>query len=211
MNKNIISKSLGMLAVAVAIGLIVPASVSAHCDTMNGPVVIAAQKALETGDINLILVWVQKNDETEIKAAFNKTLAVRKLSPEAKKLADMYFFETLVRIHRAGEGAPYTGLKLAGSEVEPGIEMADKAVDKGASDELLKHLSKAIQQKVGASFNEVKESKNYKKDDVEAGRRFVRAYVEFIHYVEAIYKAVAGSAGAHGHESEGATIQKEGH
>ena len=211
MNKNIISKSLGMLAVAVAIGLIVPASVSAHCDTMNGPVVIAAQKALESGDVNLVLVWVQKNDEAEIKAAFNKTLAVRKLSPEAKKLADMYFFETLVRIHRAGEGAPYTGLKPAGSEVEPGVEMADKAVDKGTSDELLKHLSKAIQQKVGASFNEVKESKNYKKDDVEAGRRFVRAYVEFIHYVEAIHKAVAGSAGAHGHESEGATIQKEGH
>lgn len=183
----------------------------AHCDTMNGPVVIAAQKALESGDVNLILVWVQKNDEAEIKAAFNKTLAVRKLSPEAKKLADMYFFETLVRIHRAGEGAPYTGLKPAGSEVEPGVEMADNAVDKGTSDELLKHLSKAIQQKVGASFNEVKESKNYKKDDVEAGRRFVRAYVEFIHYVEAIHKAVAGSAGAHGHESEGATIQKEGH
>jgi hypothetical protein len=42
---------------------------------------------------------------------FTKTLAVRKQSKEAKELADMYFFETLVRIHCAGEGAPYTGLK----------------------------------------------------------------------------------------------------
>ncbi len=94
---------LALASTALALG---SSSSFAHCYTMNGPVVIAAQKALESGDVNVILVWVQKNDEAEIKAAFNKTLAVRTLSPEAKKLADMYFFETLVRIHRAGEGAP---------------------------------------------------------------------------------------------------------
>src|SRR5512136_371299 len=78
--------------------------VLAHCDGMDGPVVTAAKKALETGDANPVLIWVQKKDEGEIRKAFQKTLAVRKLSPEAKELGDMYFFETLVRIHRAGEG-----------------------------------------------------------------------------------------------------------
>jgi hypothetical protein len=78
---------------------------------MDGPVIKAAQKALETGNVNLVLIWVQEKDEAEAKTAFDKALAVRKFVPKAKELADKYFFETLVRIHRAGEGAPYSGLK----------------------------------------------------------------------------------------------------
>jgi hypothetical protein len=85
--------------------------VLAHCDTLDGPVVQTARTALEKGDITPLLKWVRVEDEKEIKDAFEKTLAVRRKGAEAKELADMYFFETLVRIHRAGEGAPYTGLK----------------------------------------------------------------------------------------------------
>ena len=91
--------------------LLGPNNLFAHCDGMDGPVISAAKNALDTEDINLVLFWVQKKDETELKKAFQKTMAVRKLNPEAKELADMYFFETLVRIHRAGEGEPYTGIK----------------------------------------------------------------------------------------------------
>ena len=179
---------------------LLPSIVFAHCDTMDGPVVKAAQKAIETGNVNLVLIWVQPADEVAIKEAFNKTMKVRKLSPESKELADMYFFETLVRIHRAGEGEPYTGIKPAGTEVEPGIEMADKAVEKGSTDELLTHISKAIQGKVAAHFNEVKETKNYNNNDVIAGRKFVKAYVEFIHYIEGIHKSISGSTEGHAHE-----------
>jgi hypothetical protein len=94
-------------------------------------VVQAAQKALETGNVHLVLIWVQKPDEAEITEAFQKALAVRKLNAEAKELADRYFFETLVRIHRAGEGAPYTGLKPAGRDLGPAIPAADKASREG--------------------------------------------------------------------------------
>ena len=134
---------------------LMPNIVLAHCDTMNGPVVKAAQKALETGNVNLVFIWVQKKDEAEIKRAFEQTLAVRKLSAEAKKLADMYFFETLVRIHRAGEGAPYTGLKPASYKVDPGIEAADRAIEKGSVDGLMKNLTDAIHQGVLEHFKHV--------------------------------------------------------
>src|SRR4026209_2968681 len=116
--------------VLFAIGLFQTQQAIAHCDGIDGPVVKAAQKALEMGNVNLVLIWVQKTDEDEVKKAFQKTLAVRKLNPQAKELADTYFFETLVRIHRAGEGAPYTGLKPAGT-VEPPVAAADRAIETG--------------------------------------------------------------------------------
>ena len=107
-------KIIGRLAAitSISLGLLtVPGMALAHCDTLDGPVVAAARKALDTNNINLVLPWVQKKDEADIKSHFQKTVTVRKAGKEAKELADMYFFETLVRIHRAGEGAGYTGLR----------------------------------------------------------------------------------------------------
>jgi Family of unknown function (DUF6448) len=86
-----------------------------HCDTLDGPVIGLARKALEAGNVNLVLPWVRAEDERELRRAFEHALAVRKLGAEACELADTHFFETLVRIHRASEGAPYTGLKPAGA------------------------------------------------------------------------------------------------
>lgn len=111
----------------------------AHCDTLDGPVVQTARTALEKGDVTPLLKWMQADDEKEIRTAFQKTLAVRTKGAEAKELADMYFFETLVRIHRAGEGAPYTGLK-PGEAVDPAIALADRALETGSVDKLVNVL-----------------------------------------------------------------------
>src|SRR4030066_2345176 len=140
MKKNIFT-ALAVLAILFTLALLGPNNLFAHCDGMDGPVITAAKQALETADINLVLIWVSKKDETEIRKAFQKTLAVRKLNPEAKELADMYFFETLVRIHRAGEGEPYTGLKPAGRDLGPAIPAADKAVADGKLAPLSKLLT----------------------------------------------------------------------
>jgi hypothetical protein len=176
---------------------------------MDGPVVKAAQKALETGNVNLVLIWVQKEDEGEIKKAFQKTLAVRKLNMQAKELADMYFFETLVRIHRAGEGAPYTGLKPAGRDLGPAIPAADKAVESGKVDALLKLLSEAVQAEVREKFKHVMARKKYKADDIEAGREFIEAYTAFVEHVERIFETAKGPAEGHPRPST-ETIEVEG-
>ena len=189
------------LLIPTLIAVVLPATVSSHCDTMNGPVVKAAEKALETGDVNLVLIWVQKSDEAQIKEAFQKTLAVRKLSPEAKKLADLYFFETLVRIHRAGEGVPYTGLEPAETQVDPGIEAADKALENGSAEELLKYVTEAVHHGIHEQFTNAMAKQTFRKDDIAAGREYVKAYVEFIHYVERLYQAAKQPAKGHYHES----------
>jgi len=183
--------------------------VFAHCDGMDGPVVKAAQKALESGNANLVLIWVKKADEAELKRAFQKTLAVRKLNPDAKELADMYFFETLVRIHRAGEGAPYTGLKPAGRNLGPAIPAADKAIVDGNVEPLVKLLTDTVGNGVHEQFKHVMANKNYKADDVKAGREYVETYVTFVHYVEGLYEKAKKATHGHYSESEQGGVHKE--
>lgn len=171
----------------------------AHCDGMDGPVVKSGQKALEAGDVNFVLIWVQKKDEAEIRKAFDQALAVRKLNADAMQLADTWFFETLVRVHRAGEGFPYTGLQPAGRDLGPAIPAADKALETGSIDDVLKFLPEAAHDGVRKHFAKVMAKKKFNKDDVDAGREFVEAYVEFVHCVEGHYEASSHGAAACGH------------
>lgn len=175
-------------------------TVLAHCDGLDGPVVKAAQQALTTGNVNLVLGWVQKQDEGEIKSVFQKTLAVRKLGPQAKELADMYFFETLVRLHRASEGAPYTGLKPAGRDIGPAIPAADKAIESGSVKPLLKILTDALGDGVRERFKEVSSKKKFKQEDLAAGRAYVKAYTAFVEYVERIYESTKAEPAGHSPE-----------
>lgn len=178
--------------------------VLAHCDGMDGPVIKAAKRALATGEVDLVLIWVQPEDEATIKAAFQKTMEVRKLSPEAKQLADRYFFETLVRVHRAGEGAPYTGLKPAGRDLGPVIPAADKAISNGTLQPLLALLPSESHARVRRLFHEVISKKNFQEEDVETGREYVEAYVAFVHEVEALHGGDKHGAG-HDHSAKHAS------
>jgi hypothetical protein len=210
-------KNTKMIALTIAIALasaallLAPTAARAHCDGLDGPVVTAARKALESGNVNLVLVWVQKSDEAEIKSAFQKTLSVRKLNPQAKELADTYFFETLVRVHRAGEGAPYTGLKPAGRDLGPAIPAGDKAIELRSAEALLKLLTDKAREGLHARFHEVVEKSAYSKDNVESGREYVKAYVEYIHYVEGLYEVAKGPAGGHAHEADTAAAHEDQH
>lgn len=180
-----------------------------HCDTLDGPVVNLARKALETGNVNQVLPWVRASDEAEIKAAFGHALEVRKLGPQARELADRHFFETLVRIHRAGEGAPFTGLKAAGQDLGPAIPAADQALEDGSIEKVVTMLTEELRQGVHRHFHAAIAHRNFAVDDVKAGRRFVEAYVPYIHYVERLWQTISGEA--HGHHPETAARQHHPH
>lgn len=184
----------------------IPNLVNAHCDTLDGPVVMTAKSALEKGNVTPVLKWVKKEDENEIRELFKKTLVVRKQGKEAQELADMYFFETLVRIHRAGEGAPYTGLKA--EPVEPIIAEADKALESGKADNLVKMVADTVAKGIRERFEHAKETKKHADESVEKGREFVEAYVEFTHYVERLYLDAAAKGMHHGNIEE---TKKEEH
>ncbi len=177
--------------------LAAPISALAHCDTLDGPVVETARVALDKGDVTPLLKWVRAEEEKDIQAAFEKTLAVRTLGPEAKEFADMYFFETLVRIHRAGEGAPYTGLK-PGAAIDPAVALADQALGGGSVDKLVNVLTNAMAKGIRERFGHAYENQKHANDSVSQGREFVESYVVFTHYVEGLHGLIKGNAAHHG-------------
>jgi len=198
-----------LIAVAAGVGFfaLLPARALAHCDGLDGPVVKAAQRALATRNPALVLIWVQEKDEPEIRKAFEQTLAVRELSAEARELADRFFYETLVRVHRAGEGAPFTGLKPAGRDLGPAIPAADESVRVGSVEPVRHLLMVAIQERLRLQFGEVMATKTFERDDVAAGRAHVKAYVEFIHFVERLYDSTMKTP--HGHFEESEALAKQ--
>lgn len=171
-----------------------------HCDTRDGPVVMLAREALETGNVNRVLPWVRPEDEHEIRHAFDHALSVRKLGPRARDLADEHFYETVVRVHRAAEGAPYTGLKPAGLDLGPAVPAADKALRDGSVEAVVKLLTDAVRAGVHLHFHAAMSRKDFAVDDIAAGRRYVEAYVPYVHYVERLWQAATGTV--HGHHPE---------
>lgn len=199
------------LIAPICVGLLVllaatlpPVPAVAHCDGLDGPVVTDARQALETDEVGLALRWVRPQDEAEVREAYRQARAVRAQGFEARTLADRYFFETVVRLHRAGEGAPYTGLAPAGRDLGPAIPAADAAVASGSADEVEALLLAAVRHELATRFAAVQRSKLTANESVEAGRAYVHAYVQFVHYVEGVHQlARAHEPPAGGHDVPG--------
>src|SRR6056297_2346000 len=94
----------------------------AHCDAMQGPVVTEAREALETGELMPVLKWIAPQDEASIREAFAKARAARDEGPDAKEVANLYFFQEVVRLHRKSEGEPFTGLKPGDGGAGPAVK-----------------------------------------------------------------------------------------
>ncbi len=156
----------------------------AHCDTMDGPLIADARKAIAQHNVSYVLKWVPAANEAEVNTAFNLVMKVRGLSPEAGELADKYFFDTVVRIHRVGEGVSFTGIKPSGTPIDKKILAADRSIETGnlsplkglVADDLLPELTKR--------FEKVMSLRNFDVNDVAAGREYIEAYVKFFKYAE---------------------------
>ncbi len=159
-----------------------PKKASAHCDTPDGPVIIDGKKSLESGDVNYSLKWIDSEAEAELKHAFELCKDVRTLNENARKVADHHYLETLVRLHRASEGAPYTGIKPAGSQSSPAIKAADEAMETGSIDKLLPLIDPVKRDEVKNRFNTAIAKKSHDLSDIKAGREYVEAYVHFVKF-----------------------------
>lgn len=172
-----------------------------HCDTMDGPVVKAARQALAAGNVKLILPWAPQDAEAELSEAFRRTMAVRDKDADALLLADQWFFETAVRLHRTGEGEPYTGVKPAGLDEGPVIPRAEQAIEGNDTAGLIAFLTGAVEEEIGKRFAQVRATRSYDPDDVAAARKYVGAMLDLLTYSNKLHVFIR-HAGGHGEGAE---------
>jgi hypothetical protein len=176
-----------------------------HCDSLDGPVVTAARQALEDGDVDLVLPFVPEDGEAEVRAMYDAARQVRGLGEEAREVADRLFFETVVRVHRAGEGAPYTGLKPAGLPQGPAIPLAERAIETGSPKPVADFLTGLLQDQLKRRLDEVNALAATRARSVPDARRYVEAMLGFEVYSHHLFQALQApaheghSAGGHAH------------
>jgi hypothetical protein len=168
-------------------------------------VVTAARQALEAGEEDLVLPFVPEDGEAEVRAMFAAVRQVRGLGDAARDVADRLFFETVVRVHRAGEGAPYTGLKPAGSDVGPAIPLAERAIATGSSDELADYLTGVLRDELKHRLEKLNTLAAAKDQSLSDARGYVEAMLGFQvyshHLLVAMHAPAHGDAG-HRHSPE---------
>ena len=166
-----------------------------HCDSLDGPVVLAARRAVEAGDVDLILPDVHADDEPEVREAFDRTIKARALGGEVD-VADRWFFETAVRVHRAGDGAPFTGLKPAGLDVGPVIRGSERALETGSVDELLEVMREAVRGQVDRRRHAMV-LKQHAGQGVAEARKYVEAMLGLQVWAHGVYRQVNANPHAH--------------
>ena len=198
------TKTKTLICALVAAGLLFGMqNAHAHCDSLDGPVAKAVQKSLEDGNVNPVMAYAPAAAEAEIRTAFEKSRKVRALGADARALADQAFMETVIRLHRAGEGAAYTGLKPAGADYGPVIPAAEHAVETGDLTKLKTVLVEEIEHALRERLEHVQELQ--KKASLEPktaaevphARERISAELGFITFAEVLRQAAHGKGAEH--------------
>lgn len=191
-----LAKMMVAVAVATLVTLGATRQANAHCDRLDGPVVKDAHRALGTGVVTPVLKWISAEQEPAVKAAFRRALAARE-TPARRAAADRAFFATLVQLHRQSEGAPFTGLKPAGGPVHPAVAAADGALAGGDTKQLRGRLVAALERAVDQRFDRVKRLSPSADTSVARGREYVKAYVDYVHFIKHLHGVIGGESSHH--------------
>lgn len=184
--------------------LLLTGSAFGHCDSEDGPIIPEIQTALDNGDVVPLLKWLPPEHEAEISDLFQRVTALRNISEDARELADQLFIETFIRLHRAGEGAPFTGIKTAGS-MPPIFSQLDKALDEDSIDKLANQVAETVRDGITTRFQEASDLRKQQNQSVAAGRKYVEAYITYMHFVEGLHNYISNASADHN------SVQNKGH
>ncbi|WP_417369971.1 DUF6448 family protein [Gelidibacter japonicus] len=171
--------------------MLVSISGFAHCDSYDGPVIKDALKALDQNNVQLVLKWIEPQQEKEIIPLFHKTYSLKNEDKEVYAIVEKHFLETLVRLHREMEGASFTGLKPAGS-MTPLVEMVDNSIAENDVEKVIKTVTNHLEQVLRERYATVAKLNKTKDNSVEQGREYVHAYVQYTHTLEALEHILHG-------------------
>ncbi|TSC76047.1 MAG: hypothetical protein G01um101431_1065 [Parcubacteria group bacterium Gr01-1014_31] len=169
-----------------------------HCDTWDGPVIKAAKRAVAENNVAILLPYAPAEAEAELRAAFMKTMAARALGEAAREVAEQWLYETVVRLHRAGEGAPFSGLQPAGLSVGPVIPLAERAIETGDPQPLVDFLTAAVQEQLWNRFHHLEHLQEHAEKSTVEARQYTQAMLGFQVYSHQLYTCATDSVHGHG-------------
>ncbi|MGI5819075.1 MAG: DUF6448 family protein [Armatimonadota bacterium] len=188
------------MMVCAFLAAVTTGAVWAHCDRINGPVAKDAISALEQRDFGVVQIWVGEDQELELRARFDEALTVGQQSEAAREMAERYFIETAIRLHREAEGMHFTGVKPA-AEPSPDIAAAERALEMADVTIVTDYLKARIDEEVGAWFAGAREAQGHRHTSVEAGRKWIDAYVKYVVFIHTLSEVIEAGPphGAHDH------------
>jgi hypothetical protein len=189
-------RSVTVAMIAVLLVLMAAWTARTHCDTEDGPIIPLIRASLDNGDLTPLLKWLKSDDEQEITDLFARVKALRGQSEEAREIADRLFIETFIRLHRAGEGAGFTGIKPAGT-TPPILAELDEALESGSVDALADKIAAEVRASIVTRFDRALELSKHQDETVEAGREFVEAYITYMHFVEGLHGYLTAETPGH--------------
>jgi len=166
-----------------------------HYDARNGPVMKAAKMALETGNVNYVLIWVPEESENQLKNLLEKTFCKRRAQKDVHDVTIDWYFQMVSRLHRSGERVLYTCMKPDGLDESPIVPKVERAIEIGDVEEIIGGIPNTKEGDLRQRFRHVMNKRNYDVNNIAAGRAYVSAFIDFIVYVHNLYTSIPGEEG----------------
>lgn len=146
----------------------------------HGPMMKAAQMALESGNARHILIWLPEGSENTLRNLLEKACCEQY---SQKRVAADWYFENVQRLHRAGMRSNYSGIEDVIFGEMPVIRKADEAIETGNFEGLSGLVPDMDIPELRQRFDTIRGMRNYPAGNLSAGRTFVSAYLEFMLYL----------------------------
>jgi hypothetical protein len=150
------------------------------CNQHDGPVTRAAKRALETGNAQYILIWIQKESENTVKNLLERACCERTTRKDSHQRTTDWFFETVNRLHSAYYGPCNLDISTKSREEKEIILLVERACESGNVEELLTIIPDASAVEMRQCFEDVMKKRDYGGKNSAAGRVYISAVVDFI-------------------------------
>lgn len=146
----------------------------------NGPVMRAAKMALETGNVDYILIWVPEESANTLKNLLEKTCCERTTRRKARNHSVEWYMQTINRLHSEYFRPHDLNISTKTAEERRTILQVEKACETGNFDEIATVMQVTSDEEIRRRFNEVLDKSDYDVDNIAAGRAYVSAFTDFI-------------------------------
>lgn len=168
-----------------------------HHNQLNAQVIKAAKMALDSGNVNYILIWVPEESENKLKNLLEKTCCESSTRDNIQNRAVDWYFKTVNRLHYASGWTSCPGMKSESIDENPIVLKVERAIETGNINEIFGVIPDTPTGDVRRRFCDVMNKKNYNVNNIAAGRDYVSSFIDLIVY---LHNLPAENFGRTGHE-----------